>query len=229
MFGVGLPVAEQLRTTLSLRSTVILTGVLVREGATRLSTSVDTKEYNVMWNKSCCDNPSSLTFSTVPSCVEIPNTILKEGYAIACVVLHSILTLPIVHTGVGVTFICFCKKYNTNGNISTVGLEGRNQKKYSMLQNEVLLITKVKYSPLTLNLNVHAVVPEMGETLPLIALQVYSPASDSCTSERLRVDRVMVPSSPSDPPSSTVMFLLPGMFCRATPLFSQAISGGGVP
>ena len=41
---------------------------------------------------------------------------------------------------------------------------------------------------------------------------VLYPASDSCTSERMRVDRVRLPNSPKGPPSSTVMTLLPGRF-----------------
>ena len=42
-------------------------------------------------------------------------------------------------------------------------------------------------SPDTSNTNVQAVRPGMEETSPLLALQVYSPASDTCTTERINV------------------------------------------
>ena len=74
-------------------------------------------------------------------------------------------------------------------------------------------------------MNVHAVVPGMGDTFPLVALHVYSPASDGCTSVSLSMDCVTLPITPNCP----VMVLLFVMFCRTIPFLSQTMSGGGEP
>ena len=84
---------------------------------------------------------------------------------------------------------------------------------------------KINNSLVTANMNVHAVVPGMGDTFPLVALHAYSPASDSCKSDRLRMDCVALPITPSCP----VMVLLFVMFCRTIPSLSQTMSGGGEP
>ena len=84
-------------------------------------------------------------------------------------------------------------------------------------------------SPLTSNWNVHAVMPGMGETFPVLALHVYSPASESSTSERLSMDCVVFPTSPIGPPSLFIMTLLSVRFCKIMPFLSQTTSGGGEP
>ena len=56
---------------------------------------------------------------------------------------------------------------------------------------------KINNSLVTANMNVHDVVPGMGDTFPLVALHVYSPASDSCTSASLSMDCVAPPITPS--------------------------------
>ena len=97
-------------------------------------------------------------------------------------------------------------------------------KLYCMKRDNVRLQNRDDNSPFTLNTNDHAVKPGIGETPPLLALQVYSPASDTCTTERMSVVRVMLPRSPNDLPS-TVMILLSVRFCSTMPSFSQSISG----
>ena len=77
--------------------------------------------------------------------------------------------------------------------------------------------------PVTSTVIVFAVMPGIGDTFPVLALQVYSPASDSCTSLSERMDRVMFPSS------LVVITLWSVRFCRAMPSLSQITSGGREP
>ena len=89
--------------------------------------------------------------------------------------------------------------------------------------------TQPTISPAILNMNVHAVVPGMGDTFPLLAMQVYSPASDSCTSVSLSVERVTFPSSLSGPPLVVITRWSVTFGSRTMPSFSQVTSGGEDP
>ena len=78
-------------------------------------------------------------------------------------------------------------------------------------------------------MTVHAVVPGMGDTFPLLALQVYSPASDSCTSVSVSVERVTFPSSLSGPPLVVITRWSVTFGSRTMPFLSQVTSGGEDP
>ena len=79
MLGVGLPVAEQLKAILSCSCTVVLEGLVVIEGRTRLSTSVKGSEHLlfITFKKQQCYR-LILTCTAVPSSEEVQHIVLKD-------------------------------------------------------------------------------------------------------------------------------------------------------